>query len=377
MALLPTQQVRAALDRTTNVLVALPAVPTTDAVAAGLALSLVLQKLGRTPRVVSSDWRTRPSHRFLPGSTEIASELVGLSQFVVSLDLSRAAVDTISYAVVADRLDVFITPKRGAFRPADVSTTSGDYAYQLICTIGAPDYESLGAIFERHPEFFYHTPVINIDHRAENEHFGQINLVDLTATATSELVFELARDLDPSLIDEHVATCLLTGIISQTRSFQTTTVTPRALAAASHLVAAGARRDEIVKHLYQTKTVAALRLFGRVCSALATERDGRIVTAVISADDLAATGADEGAIDGVLDELTASLPAARVVAVLVAGREHTDVWLTTAPTVNLIPHLAEFNPTGTANRTHCTIPSAAGAVRTRLLTALGRAVPLS
>lgn len=344
----PPQQAIDLIERATNILVVLPKNPSTDAIASGLALFQLLEKLEKRAKVVANNFHLPPDHQFLPKSKEIYSDLSSLQKFIITLNLERTKVEELSYDIVGDKLSIYLTPKNGHFVPDDVSTSAGAYEYSLIVTLDAPELESLGELFDENADFFYSVPVINIDHRAANTHFGQVNLVELTATSTSEIVFELIRDLDASLLDEYIATNLLTGIISKTKSFQSSTVTPKSLAVASHLVASGARRDEIIRNLFQTKSLATLRLWGRVLAQLATDHQGRFVFSRATRKDLEQAGASEEALPGVIDELIVNTPKAEIVAIFhedASGVAHALV--STVPTLNGLVLFRDLEPKST------------------------------
>jgi phosphoesterase RecJ-like protein len=222
----------------------------------------------------------------------------------------------LSYGVEGDQLNIFITPKEGAVLPDDVATSSADFDFDLIITLDVQTFRNLGPLFETNAEFFYQTPVLNIDHHATNESFGQINLIDLVATSTAEIVLELLQQLKPDLVDDAVATNLLTGIITKTRCFRTSSVTPKSLAAASRLIEVGAKRDEIIRHLYQTHSLSTLKLWGRALARLKEDFRGQFVWTLIGQTDFEKSGTDEVALLGVIEELIANTPRARVVAIL-------------------------------------------------------------
>ena len=64
--------------------------------------------------------------------------------------------------------------------------------------------------------------VVNIDHHNSNDYFGKVNWVELTATSTAEILVSLVESLggNKPLWDTEIATALLTGILSDTQSFQ-------------------------------------------------------------------------------------------------------------------------------------------------------------
>ncbi|MDP2766655.1 MAG: hypothetical protein Q8O41_04270, partial [Candidatus Methanoperedens sp.] len=64
------------------------------------------------------------------------------------------------------------------FTEDDISSRSSGFKYDLIIALDTADLESLGQIYDNDTEFFYKTPIINIDHHSENEEFGQINFIE-------------------------------------------------------------------------------------------------------------------------------------------------------------------------------------------------------
>jgi hypothetical protein len=135
----------------------------------------------------------------------------------------------------------------------------------------------------------------------------------MNATSTAEILFNFLESLNPQLVDEEVATYLLAGMISKTKSFKSPNVTPRTLGIASQLIARGARREEIIKNLYQTKTIGTLKLWGRVLMRLKSDSSTKIVWSLITRDDFITSGAEEEELPEVIDELIANSPEADIV----------------------------------------------------------------
>lgn len=347
------QQIFRLLKQSSSVLIALPEKPDTDAIAAGLAMLAVLEKLGKRSKAVSSGFQLPSNHSFLPKSNEIFDDLSTLKKFIISLDLSHASVEELSYNIDDDKLDIYITPKDGFFEEKDVSTSAGDYAFDLIVTIDCQDLEKLGRVYEMNADFFYHTPVINIDNSPANDHFGQVDLINVTATSTSEIVFEMIKDWEGDIMDEYIATNLLTGMISKTKSFRSGSVTPRSLSIASHLIAQGARRDEIVKHLYQSKKVSQLKLWGRVLSKLESDEEYKIVWSKLSAEDIAASDFSYDLLGDVIDELIINTPDAKNVFILFEEQDTDGTKdptvrgvISTAPYINAAQLFEDIQPQG-------------------------------
>ncbi|MCC6628134.1 MAG: DHH family phosphoesterase [Chloroflexi bacterium] len=136
-----------------------------------------------------------------------------------------------------------------------------------------------------------------IDHHVSNERFGAVNLVDPTAASTAELIYLLLRRWGLPVTAD-VAAPLLSGVLSDTLSFQTTATTPRTLRVAADLVEAGAPLAAIVERLFRAKPYSTARLFGAVVATSRLE-DG-LLWAEITPAMLAAAGARASETEGVI-----------------------------------------------------------------------------
>lgn len=125
--------------------------------------------------------------------------------------------------------------------------------------------------------------VVNIDHHMDNTKFGDINLVDPNRASTGEVVFDLIEGLGLRL-DKDIATHIYTAISTDTGRFMYDKVNDRTHEIAAKLIRAGIDKDKINIHLYQTKSLAATRLFIEGISTLRTYHDDKIGTIKITQD---------------------------------------------------------------------------------------------
>jgi len=294
------QRIFNSIEQAKNILITFPIDWNGDALASGLALYLYLKKMNKNVTIAAGriDGAKNELYKFLPGFSEIKNSLKNLAKFIVSLDITNAKVDQIKYVVDKNTLNFIISPKEGWFTRDDVRTSTSGYEYDLIVAVNSPDLESLGEIYDQNVDFFYKTTVVNIDHHPGNEEFGQINFVELNAVSVSEILFELFKDYRAELIDEDIATCLLTGIIYKTKSFKTPNLTPHALAVTSELIRIGGRREEIVNHLYRSRDLKVLKLWGRVLNGLEGRDENKIVWSKLYKSDFDLTGATEESLNG-------------------------------------------------------------------------------
>lgn len=142
--------------------------------------------------------------------------------------------------------------------------------------------------------------VLVIDHHVTNEGFGHVSLIDPDVSSTAELTMAVIRRLGWKLTPE-VATCLLTGIVTDTGRYQYSNTRPRTLVAAAQLVAAGARPETIGRHMYEETPFGYLRVVSAVTGRAVLEPELEFVWSVVYPDDLAEGGIDRGDVDGLID----------------------------------------------------------------------------
>lgn len=315
MVLSEEQQIKDLVGRAKNILIITKRDPSGDSVGSMLALYLILGKLDKDVTVVAHG-TPNLLYNFLPNFQHITSELSSTRDFIISLNISNAQVGEFSYRIEGDQLKIYIQPKKGSFDPKDVTSATAKPKYDLVVSLNCPDFAYMGKLYEENTDFFYATPVINLDHRANNENYGNVNLIDLTATSTAEILYRLAREWGDNLITEDIATCLLTGIIADTNSFQNERTTPQSFQVASELIAAGADQQTIIQRLYRTKTLATLKLWGRLLARIQYDPDHRLVWTLADVPDFTKAGAKPADLEGIAEELIANSPEAEIILIL-------------------------------------------------------------
>ena len=141
---------------------------------------------------------------------------------------------------------------------------------------------------------------INIDHHVAAMPFGDIRLVDSAAASTAEIVYQLLLELNVS-ITEGIATCLFTGIITDTGSFRFQNVTPNTFRIAANLLESGAPPAVISEQVFENRTFASTSILGRCLSTLTQYSDGRVTVAKISLTDFLETGAVDADSEGIVN----------------------------------------------------------------------------
>jgi len=352
MALQPFEQAVELIGRSKNILITSREQATMDSISSALAIGLVLKKLNKTFDIVIPHFDSKRLPDFLPSSPEIRSTLGAVRAFHLSVDVRETPLSELMYDVKDGKLEITIVPKQGEWSDADISLKPGSDRYDLVIAIDTPDLASLGDVFRHKADFFYRTTVINIDCSSTNEYWGQVNLVDLNAVATSEVVCGFLSRWNKQHIDADVATAILTGMIARTRSFRTSNVTPKTLRLSSDLVALGARRGEIVQGLWRNQSIATLKLWGRILSRLEQDRESGLVYAVIYETDFIESGARHEALEGVVEELITYAPEAKVVTLIEQTRDGLFVHVHAQAPLNASELVRSFGGTGSRDRAH-------------------------
>lgn len=337
--------------RSQNILI-LPSSPIDgDSVGSAIALYTVLKKLGKEVTVIASDV-VPEVFQFLPNITAITQKMSHSSDLIITLDTKDAEIANVKSEISNGKVNIIITPKNGKLSSEYISFNKSQSSYDLIVTVDCAELKQLRSFYEENTELFHQIPVINIDHHISNAHFGKINLVDIMASSTTELLLPLILSLQDEmkieLIDEDVATLLLTGIITDTGSFQNANTTPRAFGRAAELISLGARQQEIIQHVYKTKQLSQLKLWGRVLTKLQTDEKYKIVWSVVSQQDFRDTESTEDQTGDIIDELMTNAPGAEVI-VLMKEKSDKSVSVsvrTTGPSVDASKIAEQFGGGG-------------------------------
>ena len=316
MALSLEQQAIEQIGRADRILIVTKEHAGVDTQASVSALLAYLKKQHKQVDAVIPNIDVKSIPTFLPETKEIKPAVGAMRAFLLSLDVTRTPLSELSYDIKDGKLGITVIPKSGEWSPQDIAFKHGEDRYNLVIAIDCPDMASLGPIFQQHADFLYRTPIITIDRDPANEHWGQINLVDLTAVSSSEVLFGMFERWNRHLIDENIATALLTGMIAKTQSFRTTNVTPKTLQTASQLITMGARREEIVHGLWRTRSVPVLKLWGRALSRLEHTPEIGLVWTVLPRQDFIETGSSDTELDGIITELMSYSPDAKVIAMI-------------------------------------------------------------
>jgi len=156
--------------------------------------------------------------------------------------------------------------------------------YDLVIVLDSGDLKYAG-VDKFFSQFSPKPLIINIDHHLTNQYFGDINLVNLSAASTTEIIYQFFKLLKVK-ISPKIASALLAGIIGDTYNFTNPNTSFQSLETAAHLLVAGARIDRINDSIFKNKTLETLKIWGEILIRLSYNADLGVVSTIVTESDL-------------------------------------------------------------------------------------------
>lgn len=143
---------------------------------------------------------------------------------------------------------------------------------------------------------------ISIDHHISNPNFAKINLVDETASATGEILFQLLEPLSLDLTKD-IALCLYTAIITDTGCFKFDKTSPRTFEVSAELIRTGISPGYVQKQYYESKPLPMFKIHSKALYETKFAFNNRVAYTVVTRDMLNDSGANEDHIEGIVENL--------------------------------------------------------------------------
>jgi hypothetical protein len=233
------------LKTANNILVTVSRNPSVDQLAGCIALTLLLNKLGKHAAAVFSG-QVPSTLEFLKPEDTIEKNTDSLRDFIIALDKSKA--DKLRYKVEDSVVRIFITPYKTSISEADLEFSQGDFNVDVVVALGVDKQEDLDEAITAHGRILHDAAVTSINTKLEGG-LGSINWHDPQASSLSELLTQLAQLIGEDLLDSQIATALLTGIVAETNRFSNERTTSQTMSASAKLMAAGANQQLVATQL--------------------------------------------------------------------------------------------------------------------------------
>ena len=305
------------LDQITNliegarrVLLVCHVAPDGDAIGSMLGMAFLLREQGKELTLACED-PVPALYTWLPGSGDIVQEVRGPNDLVVSLDCS--------------------------------------------------DERRMGSVFH---DGLAGIPLLNIDHHVTNTLFGTVNWVDPSSVATTQMILKLADALGWAL-SPPVADCLLTGLVTDTRSFRTYNVDVEAMRAVVRLMEAGAALNEIARQTLDQRPLASVLLWGQAIDLLQT--DGEVLWTEVTHAMRERWDLGEDGDSGLANFLSGVREAKAVVVFTERDNGTIDVGMRSVPGYDVAKVAYRLGGGGHPQAAGCTLEGSLEAIKSRVL----------
>lgn len=135
--------------------------------------------------------------------------------------------------------------------------------------------------------------IVNIDHHATCEHFGNINWIDSTASAVGEMIYNLCKAIGGKVSIE-IADCVYMALVADTGSFHYSNTTERTFKVASELVRIGVKPHKIAETVYNGYPWSRVELMSKVMATVKRDESGSVATMRQDLQMVDETGAVDG-----------------------------------------------------------------------------------
>ena len=223
------EKVRRELQRARKILLTTHQNPDGDGLGSEVALASHLKRLGKEVAILNPD-EVPERYRFLDSSGEI-----------------------------------------GAFDPA--SGPARIRGCDLIITLDNSSLHRMGSM----EQSVRASPAVSlcVDHHTTTDPFWGVNVIDETACATGEIIYDLVKALGGT-IDSHSAVALYTAMITDTGNFRFSKTSPRSHRIAADLLALGVDPARVYELVYEQQPEGFVRLVGAALSVFRLESEGRL-----------------------------------------------------------------------------------------------------
>lgn len=203
---------------------------------------------------------------------------------------------------------VDLPPKNLNFLPGffEIKDELGPFQPDILICLDYGDFKRLGL-----PEGVYKNDfsnVITIDHHVVSDQKGLIKIIEPNFSSTSEIVYHWFKYKNADITQE-IATCLLTGIISDSGGFRHVSTSSKTLEIVSELLMRGVSLNRIVKQtLTFEEPLNFSRPWGSVLSRSKLDEKTKLAHSSISFNDLNKFKVSLADFDGITNLISTASP---------------------------------------------------------------------
>ena len=170
--------------------------------------------------------------------------------------------------------------------------------YDTAIILDCADFQRIGKVS---PVISQIPVIINIDHHITNTGFGNINLIDTSACATAEIIYNLLIEMALPINNIAIATSIYTGILTDTGSFRFSNTNKSAFAICEKMVEAGVDPYNVAQHVYGRYSLGRIKLLNMALESIEISNNGKMSMMTLTKSMLDETGTQPEDIDGLIN----------------------------------------------------------------------------
>lgn len=145
-------------------------------------------------------------------------------------------------------------------------------------------------------------PFIMIDHHQKPDNFAAVTFSDTSAGSTCEMIYRFISYLDKEeLIDKQIASCIYTGIVTDTGSFRFQSTTSETHKIAAKLIERGVENGVIHSNLFDNNSYNSLQLLGTALKNMKVLYDHNASYITLTQDELDSHNYVKGDTEGIVN----------------------------------------------------------------------------
>lgn len=170
-----------------------------------------------------------------------------------------------------------------------------EFAEEFIVSVDVAEKKLLG---DRIREKYGDRVDLSLDHHESSKCFAKETYVEPDSASACEIIYTVIKALGVS-VDSDIASCVYTGMSTDTGCFKYSNVTPRTHLIAAELISLGADHSKINEIMFDTKTFGSIMLEKLCYERLEMFCEGKVAVISVTKKMLSDCGVDKSALDAI------------------------------------------------------------------------------
>ncbi len=170
-----------------------------------------------------------------------------------------------------------------------------DFEEKFIVSVDVAERKLLGDGFN---ERYGDRVDLSFDHHGTNKLYAKKTYCEPDSASACEVVYSVIKALGVEISDK-IASCLYTGMSTDTGCFRYSNVTARTHRIAAELIEKGADHSRINVRMFETKSMSSIMLEKMCMDTLESYAEGRVAVITVTKDMLACCNADKSMLDSI------------------------------------------------------------------------------